>query len=224
MDLSGNITQEDANFTLIEQAEVGDLLLNEILFNPFTGGSDFVEIINVSSKNVSLENVSITNIDKEQSSGITGVRSISAGEILAFSPDIEFLQNNYQTNSPENLISNSLPQFNQDVGNVSLILNDTGEILDAFDYDEDFHFQLIDNVKGVSLERISLSSPTNEESNWASAASGIGFATPGVQNSSAFTPSDNLMEQFELANKVFSPNSDGFDDFATVEYELIDNS
>ena len=35
---------------VVDQAQVGDLVVNEILFNPETGGSDFVEIFNNSKK------------------------------------------------------------------------------------------------------------------------------------------------------------------------------
>ncbi|PIZ05663.1 MAG: hypothetical protein COY57_06080, partial [Flavobacteriales bacterium CG_4_10_14_0_8_um_filter_32_5] len=47
-DCVGNVigTSNTAIFALPEQGFKGDLIINEVLFNPFTGGSDFVEIYN----------------------------------------------------------------------------------------------------------------------------------------------------------------------------------
>jgi len=91
--------------------------------------------------------------------------------------------------------------------------------LDAFTYLDDYHFVLIDNVKGVSLEKIFPSSESDNSNSWHSAAETVGFATPGYSNSSQIGEvSSSDMVSFPL--KVFSPNEDGMDDLFAVTFNI----
>ncbi|RYG34522.1 MAG: hypothetical protein EOO01_32185, partial [Chitinophagaceae bacterium] len=103
-----------------------------------------------------------------------------------------------------------------------VILNSGGEYIDEVDYLDDWHFPLITNDEGISLERISYSGNSADPRNWHSAASTHGFATPGLKNSQSRS---NLAEGAEISvePKVISPNSDGLDDFATINYGLAAN-
>ncbi len=92
--------------------------------------------------------------------------------------------------------------------------------MQRFDYSEDFHFELLDETEGVSLERIDYSASENDPNNWASASSTSGFATPGAINSQS---DQNLQEQlgndcFKAEPMVFSPDFDGRDDFTNIIY------
>ena len=51
-------------------------------------------------------------------------------------------------------------------------------MLDAFSYDKDMHFELINDAEGVSLERIDQNAETNNAFNWHSAAETVGWGTP----------------------------------------------
>src|SRR5699024_2695675 len=53
-DCSGNSGSYTGFFVLPQTPKKGDLIINEILFNPPTGGSDFVEVYNHSKKYISL--------------------------------------------------------------------------------------------------------------------------------------------------------------------------
>jgi len=64
-----NITDEKSNviipfsfnFSLIEKPDINDLVINEVLFNPYTGGNDFVEIYNRSAKTIQLDSLILIN-------------------------------------------------------------------------------------------------------------------------------------------------------------------
>jgi len=106
------------------------------------------------------------------------------------------------------------------LGNISL-LNSNGDELDSFDYEEDFHSELLDDEDGVSLERINPKATTQQAGNWFSAASQVGFATPTRINSqfreAAIEPSGE--EFFFLNEDTFSPDGDGFQDALIINYQ-----
>ena len=80
------------------------------------------------------------------------------------------------------------------------------------------HFSLIDNTKGVSLEKINVSGPSNDPNNWHSASQQNLWATPGYQNSNRVRPSSAIEDKVQLVNKSFSPDGDGFEDFLLIQF------
>jgi flagellar hook assembly protein FlgD len=79
----------------------------------------------------------------------------------------------------------------------------------------------LNNVEGVSLERIDFNKPTQDAGNWHSAATNAGYGTPGYQNSQ-FTTGIQAQSRITITPEIFSPDNDGFDDFATVAYQFPD--
>jgi hypothetical protein len=91
--------------------------------------------------------------------------------------------------------------------------------MDKVSYSDDWHFTLLDNADGVSLERIDPQGISNESFNWHSAAQSIGYATPGGQNSQ-FRPAVSNGE-FSFSSETISPDNDGFEDVLQVNYKLL---
>ena len=225
-DVAGNVMiEQNSPFNLLvpEPIEPQDLIINEILFNPKTGGKDFVEIYNNSNKVLSLGNLFIGNItpDDEKISDVEDDYLMLPGEYLVFTEDRTDILNNYNVENEAALIKNDLPSFNDKDGNVSIFLENGGNriMIDSFDYTEALHFALLDDEDGVSLERISPNTPTQTTSNWHSAASTIGFGTPTYQNSQFRIASTNS-EVFSIPETVFSPDQDGFQDVLIIEYQV----
>jgi hypothetical protein len=67
------------------------------------------------------------------------------------------------------------------------------------------------------LERIRADGPSQNRNNWHSAASTAGYGTPGYQNSQ-FRTADDLRAVIAVSPQVFSPDGDGRDDIATIQY------
>lgn len=143
-DCSGNFIQEGLNeftFALPEAAEVGDLLINEILFNPRSGGVDFVEIVNPSDKYINLKNWVLANYE----GSLANTRIITSsdliippGDYLAFTPDKNLLINQYPNSAEENFFQTTLPSMNDDEGSIALA-TENNLMIDAFAYIDNFH-------------------------------------------------------------------------------------
>lgn len=220
-DLEGNVMEPIAMpFVVSVPPSVGDLKISEILFNPYTGGSDFVEVYNDSEKYIAIQGLIISNVDKEESKIIQSDRVLLPGEYLCITEDKDFLVERYTSAVDSNIIENDLPSFNNENGNVSLLHTSMSmTVIDTYDYNEDDHFALIDDNNGVSMERISFQTGSEVRDNWHSAASSVGFATPGKKNSNAISNTASG-ETFSLLNSTFSPNQDGQDDVLVMSYEL----
>jgi hypothetical protein len=228
-DCLGNPSENQvAVFALPEIIEAGDLLINEILFDPPTGGGDFLEIYNPSEKILNLGDLIIGRLREGVDTVLVPVledRLIFPFEYAVITSDAGNVLNFFEVKNPEFILRNSLPAFNADEGNVTLLaqVDTTVVFVDAFDYHEDMHAPLLDEVKGVSLERIDPAGPTNDASNWHSAAAPMsaveGYGTPTFLNSqfllSAASPVDDF---FDIPEKKLSPDGDGFQDFLLVNY------
>lgn len=222
-DANGNaLSNQTANFIFydIQPIEPGDLVINEVLFNPETGGQDFVELYNVSEKIVNLQGLTIANrlrMSGDTSQVIESEYLLLPGAFVAIADDPADVLARYDMPDADALLQNDLPTLPDDEGNVTLALEET--IIDALDYSDDWHFPLLDDDEGVSLERISPTAPTQSQSNWQSAAAAAGFATPGYQNSQFFERNRMIDQVVALPNKTFSPDGDGFEDVLLIEYQ-----
>ena len=222
-DCQNNSTPNETfiTFGLPAAPQKGDLIINEILFNPVTGGSRFVELLNVSNKIISTDGLVIGEIFN----GDDNLKSIATSRILlpnklyVFTPSIDDILKRYSVPFPTQLISTDLPTWGSDEGNVTILYN--GVVLDSFNYFSNYHTPLLDDENGVSLERISTMGNTNDANIWHSAAQSAGFATPTGPNSQTRTDFAEPTE-FQLINKTFSPDQDGFKDFLEILFSLVE--
>ncbi len=75
--------------------------------------------------------------------------------------------------------------------------------------------ELLDDPRGISLERVGLSRSGSDPDNWHSAASLEGYATPGRKNSQSMEEGDTD-RLVEVEPEVFSPDNDGFNDLLKI--------
>ncbi len=217
-DCSGNLGSSSQTFVLANAPDSGDLILNEILFNPYTGGFDFVEVYNNSNKFIDIFGWSISN-DSLYADSIVDHKVLRPGDYLVLTESETNIRAEYITHSPSSFLEiDDLPSFNNDEGEAFLFYG-IGKLSDHFAYDEDMHFPLLKDVDGVSLERLDFNRPTNEEGNWHSAAENIGFATPGLENSQVKSI-DISGAELDVTPQIFSPDNDGFEDILSITYKL----
>jgi hypothetical protein len=209
---------------LPKKAQIGDVVFNEILFNPPPYGYDYLELFNRSKNVVSCSDLYIAgkNIDgslNNPSSLVKEERDFFPGEYLLITENPDWVLKNYRlADSTQMLPVSSLPSMPDDMGKV-VLLNASGTILDELDYDHHWQSPLLTSESGVSLERIRADLPTSLASNWTSAAASAGYGTPGYKNSESST--DSLFTQFiSIDPKIFSPDMDGYHDFCFINYHL----
>ncbi|MGC6531408.1 MAG: lamin tail domain-containing protein [Flavobacteriales bacterium] len=206
-----------------EPALAGDLLINEILFNPTSDGADFVELINASDHFISLADMGIA---EEDAGAVASIKPITPwgillgpGEYVAVSTSIAAQTSEYPfTRADRFLELESMPGYNNGAG-VVVAVDALQQVLDRVPYTEDQHFALLDDVDGVSLERISTLRASDDDTNWHSAAESQGFATPGYLNSQSVAGA-SVGGGFTTDLDVFSPDNDGFEDVVQISYVL----
>lgn len=209
---------------LTADAIAGDAIVNEILFNPRPNAYDYIEFYNKSNKILDASKLYVGN---RNTVGVIGTISqlttapfyIFPGDYVVITENADNLALNYLVTTPEAILTRgSLPSFPDDEGYV-LLINQQGNIVDEVNYSDNWHFKLLDNPEGVSLERVDADGPSQSADNWHSAASTAGYGTPGYKNSQSKSL-QSIAATIEVKPKVFSPDNDGFDDIASIQYKI----
>lgn len=224
-DCAGNSVNENIiHFAIPEPADSLDIIINEILFNARTGGVKFVEIYNNSERYINLKNWQLGNSIELHNSTLKLLTKddyiLNPKSYLAISQNSQKLKSEYPRGKEENFFElSTLPGYTISEGTV-VLHNEKGKVMDYFSYSDDYHSSLLRSTKGVSLERISANGISNHQSNWQSAASTIGFATPGYKNSQS-KPDQLIFEKIKIEPKVFIPENTGFADYTSINFKLV---
>lgn len=201
----------------------GEIVINEVMFNPKENGADYVEIYNNSSKTIDLKRLKLASrtddLELTQVSHLTGTKQfLEAGSFLALTKDTAgvFPFFNIQCKTCF-LQMEKFPSFNNDEDFV-VLLDDNLNVIDELHYTDKMHHPLLADEEGIALERVSPSEPTNEFTNWHSAASVADYGTPGYKNSQGETA--NIVEpEVTFSPESFSPDFDGYNDEYQIEYK-----
>jgi hypothetical protein len=225
-DFSGNRIQKSSfSFGLTEQAWQGDILFNEILFNPLPGDPDYLELYNRSEKIIDasrLQIVSLNDVSGEKPEAIPlsdETRCFLPGHYYAVTTDVKKISDRYYSGDPQNLFeTGSLPAMSDDKGHL-ILFNRELEKIDELSYDDDMHYSLLSSHEGIALEKIDPGSRSEEKINWHSATQSSGWGTPGAMNS-VFDEMNAFNDEVVLSSSKITPDSDGNEDFLTVRMSL----
>lgn len=223
-DLNGNaIRPADLKFRWFKPV-AGNIVINEVLFNPKSGGVDYVEVYNNALYPVDISLMKIANRDDENQ--VVNLKNLSDTnnllfpmEYLCITSDTLITKNDYPAPSYGRFVQlNSLPSYPDDLGTVVLQFGDT--IIDEFSYNKSMHSALISDANGISLERLNPDMPTQDISNWYSAAESAGFGTPANKNSQFTTGEGADFSDILVEPEVFSPDGDAYDDRVFIRYKF----
>ncbi len=226
-DCAGNpINKNTAKVAIPSQADSLDIIINELLFNAPTDVPRYVEIYNNSGKVIDLFDYRVSSKDTVENI-LTGIRQIAdesylffPGEYAVLTTSPEAVMDYYPYHDPFSFIKiETMPSMNNSSGIVAFSHKNM-EIIDMIAYQEDWQYALLTDKKGIALERLNPNRPTQDKSNWHSAAEEYGFGTPGMQNSQYTENMETQDDPIQVYPEVFSPDNTGIDDVLNIAYEF----
>ncbi len=187
----------------------GDWLISEILFDPKTGGVDYVELFHNGKKILDVKDLLFSTEDANGNTldfaTVSNGKLAIPGEYYVLTSNPSIVQNQYYCPNPKNLISVSLPSLGLSDTRITL-RTPSLILLDSLQYSETWHSPLIKDTKGVALERLSTNEPSTQPQNWYSASSRVGYGTPTGPNSQT---KGILPDEISWSTDILTPNGDG---------------
>lgn len=195
------------------------IVVNEILFDPDTGNSEFVEFQNTSNDSINIGGWRIEdekgNFFKLSETGFV----ISPNNFFILAADSIILKKYPELLSIPNIsIANESSLGFTNTGELILLKNIFGGSIDSIFYSDKWHNKNIVNTNNRSIERINPTIDGNLSGNWSTSVA-VSGATPGKQNS-IFTTNTNTAANISVLPNPFSPDNDGFEDFTIINFNL----
>lgn len=225
VDVSGNSLKApiEMQIMLPEKIEVGDVLFNEILFNPRTGGTSYIELSNVSDKTLSCNQLYLSYLKEDGTHSVPVAFSKSPVSFpqhseLFFSKQTEIVSAQYNCDISHGVKVADLPDLSREKGTLFL-LSAQGDLLDEMVYSESMHTTSQKDKCGISLEKKSPELLSSDSLSWASASFLSGYGTPGRSNRCAEQNTNKVNAAFWLERKSFSP-ADSENNKLQIHYSL----
>ena len=192
-----------------QQPQPGDIIINELLPEPFIDGSEYIELYNRSKQELSLKDVCIST---RKSDGSLNTRypleaypqTLQAGDYLLLTKSIEGVENFYSLPASLNWLECKLPVLSNTGSTVVLYRGEGEIIIDEVSYSPKWHAPTVKNKKGVALERKDPDKDSQNADNWTSAASSAGFGTPGLENSQ-YLNGETETDSEEIDDPIYQP-------------------
>jgi hypothetical protein len=196
-----------------------DLAINEIMFDPLTISCEWIEFYNPTSKSLNMAgwklNVSSSYYNLYDSCNFV----LSPGQYVVLAVDTTIYNRFSDLRNPDpsrKVIFNKSLSLTND-GAMVRIMDAMNHVIDSIYYTPKWHNSNLPDTKGYSLERINPLLNPNDRNNWSSCTALLG-GTPGAKNS-IFT-SNNSSNSVSVSPNPFSPDGDGYEDFAIIKYKL----
>lgn len=242
-DIRGNSTQS-SEAPVAQPLESGDLVINEIMFNPLNDADDnladqseYVELYNKREYALSLEGILLHDAPNENGQ-IQELQPVSttakwvspeetvlvyADQAPAFAQSLIATFFDVDSTNTESIIQVDRSSLSLASDDALYIADSTGTVIDSIHYSETWHNPNLVDTRGIALERITPDGESNEQANWNSSAHPKG-GTPMAQNSIHQDEPQSPQETgISFTPNPFSPDGDGYEDNLVISYKL-DNS
>jgi hypothetical protein len=219
-DCAGNVAPEqEITFRLPDPPAPGMPVINEIMYDPIVGGSEYIEIYNQGENHFDLYDL---QLEIREPGSITGSsvpvmetsRLLFPKQYVVLCRDEWVLRDAWMPGREVMVIG--LENWKKLPGSGACIrLTDrSGKPVDQVCYHDSMHHDQLQITTGVSLERIDPDCAAGPQC-WTSAAASVHHGTPGTRNSQAMAV-EGRRQALKLTPKVFSPDGDGQDDLLLI--------
>lgn len=228
LDCDGAAMKEKFIFDVVLPADpsASDLVINEVLFNPKTGGVSYIEFYNRSDKLLRTNSLFLANLLGDSlAKPIQLDRVIKPKTYFVLSKNPRNIIDNYPRHDSAVIFESNIPTLSDKEGIIKLSVYQSNkfETIDQFHYSDKLHNPLLDTKEGVSLERINPYASTSMESNWQSCAQTYGYGSPGIKNSQYhIKDSVAAKSNIVLSSSYITPNGDGDKDFVLIYFNNIE--
>lgn len=227
---SGNPVTENTEvcFGIPNPISAGEIVINEILFDPVSPGVDYVELYNGSDKAFDLSELKLGVVKESFPNPPDTVLKVISEEsrllppqtYLLLSTDAFTVSQQFGCEVKVYVDMESFPTYSN-AGGIALLMSRQGLVVDEMSFSEAMHDPSLKVTKGVALERVSCEVSSMQMDNWHSAAAAAHYGTPGYQNSMAAGPTLQAEEGcVQIQPMTFSPDGDGRDDLCQILYHL----
>ncbi len=240
-DVKGNTTSS-TEVSVAQPMQQSNLVINEIMFNPLDeeddnrpDQSEYIELRNTQDYAVSLEGLYLHDAPDEDGDTrnlqpvITTAKWVPAqGKVLIHADDAASFEDSKTASFFDLGMPNMQSIMRVDHSSLSLaasgdaiyIADSTGATIDSVFYGKSWHNPNIIDTRGVALERVSPSGPSNDESNWGSSVNARG-GTPNKENSIYQENAQQPQETgISFTPNPFSPDGDGHEDNLFINYKV----
>jgi hypothetical protein len=195
-----------------------DMVINEIMYDPGTDNSEFIEFLNLSGDSINVGGWEIIDENENIFKLSTIPLLIPANSYFVLAADsLVISKYNLDESVLKTIVGvSSLGLVN--TGELILLKDVKGNTIDSIVYSDKWQNDNFISTKNISLERINPNLNGNDSYNWSSSVSPIG-ATPGKQNS-IYTTNTNISSNISVSPNPFSPDDDGYEDFTIINYQL----
>ncbi|MGM0545514.1 MAG: lamin tail domain-containing protein [Bacteroidota bacterium] len=173
-DTFGNSLSEESQkleYIRIDEAQPGDIVINEILYDPGDSEkADFIELYNTSNRNFDVTEWVMGDFSGETT--IEDNLQLKAGEYMVLTGN-----RNFAADLKAGAFVNGFPALNNNTPDAIYIRNQNGATIDSVRYAQSWG----SDIDGTSLERKDPLAASNDASNWQSNNTENGISA-GVQN------------------------------------------
>ncbi len=218
LDLSGSTPGRLNSIFNVPNYNRNTLIINEIMYDPESDNSEYIEFYNLSFDSVNVGGWKIEDENGNINKLFETSFIIPPKEFFVLSADSNSITKFDLINDIYKNVLNISSLGLVNTGEMILLKDVRGKVIDSVFYSDKWNNRNIASANGKSLERINPNLNGNDPLNWSTSVNSLG-GTPGKQNSIF---AENLIQSANISANPnpFSPDNDGFEDFTIINYNL----